>query len=74
LDYNKVVPDVLSAEWDVLNKIQHSLWLLSKVKLAYVQGHQDRLAAYDTLRPNTARLNIKADRIASQYHQDYRGH
>jgi hypothetical protein len=72
LDYNKVVLDVLSAEWDVLNEIQHSLRILPKVKLEYVRGHQDRLESYDAL-PITARLNIEADRIASQYHQDHRG-
>lgn len=48
LDHNKVVLDVLSTEWDVLNEIQHSLRRLPRVRRAdYVQGHQDQQAAYE---------------------------
>jgi hypothetical protein len=49
LDYNKIVLDVLSPEWDILVVIQHSLKCLPGITLKYIKGHQDSTIPYDQL-------------------------
>ena len=68
LDFNRVVLDVLSPEWDVLIEIQHSMKRLSGVRLEYIKGHQDQEIPYERLSV-LAQLNVDADRIAGEYQE-----
>ena len=70
LDFNRVVLDVLSPEWDILIEIQRSLQKLPGVRLEYVEGHQDRDVPYENL-SLLAQLNVDADRLASEYNDGY---
>jgi ribonuclease HI len=70
LDFNRVVLDVMTPEWDVLIEIQKSLRKLPGVRLEYVKGHQDQEAAYESL-PLLAQLNVDADRIAGEYQTEF---
>ena len=72
---SKVVLDVLCPNWDILIEIQKSMEQLPDVKLAYVQGHQDRDKPYHTL-CTMGQLNVDADRKAAQFQEEhgaYRG-
>ena len=64
------VLDVLDPEWDLLVEIQDALQELPGVSLTYVKGHQDDRAPYERL-PLVAQLNVDADRLAAQYHNDH---
>ena len=70
LDFNRVVLDVLSPEWDILIEIQRSLQKLPGMRLEYVEGHQDRNTSYENL-SLLAQLNIDADRLASEYNDTF---
>ena len=70
LDFNQVILDVLIPEWDILIEIQKSIKLLPRVRLEYTPGHQDRLRLYETL-PLLGQLNADADRIASEYQEEF---
>ncbi len=69
LDYQRVVLDVLSPEWDVLIEIQKFLQCLQEVTLEYIQGHQDKKLPYLQL-PLTPQLNVVADALASMFNCD----
>ena len=62
----------LAPDWDVLNKIRHSLQELPfRPTFQHVKGHQDRDTKYEYL-PLLAQLNVDADHAAGAF-QDQHG-
>jgi hypothetical protein len=57
----------LISDWDVTNKIQHTLHELQGPQtFRWVKGHQDKDTSYDQL-PLEAQLNVDADKLAGSY-------
>ncbi len=71
LPFTKSFPNLtLQADWDVTNKIVHSIQQLAQPpSFLHVKGYQDDLTMYDAL-PLKAQLNIEANEEAGiyQYH------
>jgi hypothetical protein len=61
----------LLADWDVTNKIIHSVRQLGGTpRFTHVKGHQDNFMAYEALSLN-AQLKVNADAEAGEYQHNY---
>jgi hypothetical protein len=60
----------LQADWDVLVELRHSLERLPGITLRHIKGHQGRKVPYPSL-PLLAQLNVDADRLASEFQDEY---
>lgn len=73
LDHGEVVLDCLRPDWDVLIEIQSALRNLPRVRLQYVEGHQDRKSPYQSLNL-LGQLNVDADKQANEYNSEHGAH
>ncbi len=67
---NLPVLDLLQADWDILVEICHALEKLPGLTFQHIKGHQDRKTQYSRL-SLLAQLNVDADRLASDYQEEY---
>jgi hypothetical protein len=64
---NKSPSATLLPNWDVINKIRHSLLALRfRPTIQHIKGHQDRNTRYEYL-PLPAQLNVDADAAAASF-------
>jgi hypothetical protein len=64
---NKSPSSTLTADWDVLQEIRHSLNDLTfRPTIQHIKGHQDRNTPYEYL-PLPAQLNVDADKVAGAF-------
>ena len=58
--------DPMSANWDVVGKLEQLLKEMPTLVLKHVKGHQDRTIQYHRL-PLLSQLNVDADRLANDF-------
>jgi hypothetical protein len=73
LDRGVVVLDCLRPDWDILIEIQSALRSLPRVRLQYVEGHQDKKRPYHCL-DLLGQLNVDADNHAGMYNLENGAH